>query len=62
MRLKLNRAHAGLLAVALVFASSMTVLGGRAWQQSQRQAEKSTIATRPPVDGHRVSLASARGR
>jgi hypothetical protein len=63
MRLWLNRAHLGLVAVALIFLSSMGVLGGRAYHRAHDTVPKEkTFASRPAVDGHRVSLASARGR
>ena len=63
MRFSLNRAHLGLVAVAVVFVSSMGVLGGRAYQRAHENAPKeNAVASRPPVDGQRVSLASARGR
>ena len=63
MRFSIQRAHFGLVAVALVFVSSMGILGGRAYQRSRQEAsQQEQVASRPTVDGHRVSLASASGK
>jgi hypothetical protein len=63
MRNSFHPAHLGLVAVALVFVSSMAILGGRAYQRGQQApSREERVASRPPVDGHRVSLASASGK
>lgn len=62
MRFWFNRAHLGLMAVILVFVSSMSVLGGRAYQRHREAQPTEQVAGRPPLDGHRVSLASASGK